>query len=361
MKPLYLLFIFISLNVFAEVSSLRVPDGGISPQCQTDAKGTTHMIYYKGSPQSGDIFYTTRKKGSSDFAPSVRVNSLAGSAVAMGTIRAAQMSLGKDNSVHVVWNGSEKAKGLFLYSKSLGEGKFSSQEDMSGLTAHIDGGGSVAANDKGMVYIIWHANKRGTTGEENRRVFVATSYNNGESFDKEKEASPENLGICPCCSLKAFANGNALTVLFRGAKGANRDVYQILSTDNGKSFKSKNISKWRAQQCPMSSQSVNPGKNGFIKAWESNGKILFSTEVDRAMSIPGKGNKKHPVLVENKSGNLLIVWAEGTGWNKGGDLCWQEISSSGRPLSPIKRIKGGVKVWSTVSAFTDDDKFLIVH
>ena len=360
MRILLLLFISV-FSLRAEVSSLRVPNGGISPQCQTDAKGTTHMIYYKGSPQSGDIFYTTRKKGSSDFEPSVRVNSLAGSAVAMGTIRAAQMSLGKDNSVHVVWNGSEKAKGLFLYSKSLGEGKFSSQEDMSGLTAHIDGGGSVAANDKGMVYIIWHANKKGTTGEENRRVFVATSNNNGESFEKEKEASPENLGICPCCSLKAFAKGHELTVLFRGAKGANRDVYQILSTDNGKSFKSKNISKWRAQQCPMSSQSVNPGKNGFIKAWESDGKISFASELGKTMSISGKGNRKHPVIVENKSGSFLVAWAEGTGWNKGGDLCWQEISSSGRPLSPIKRIKDGVKVWSTVSAFADGDKFFIVH
>lgn len=361
MKLLILSVLFLGASVFAEVSSLRVPDGGISPQCVTDSTGTTHMVYYKGDPRNGDIFYTSIKKGSKDFASSVRVNSQAGSAVAMGTIRAAHLAIGKDNSVHVVWNGSQKAQGQLLYSRSLDGQKFTAQKDMKGSTAHMDGGGSVAANDSGNVYVVWHGNKSGTVGEENRRVFVAMSTTNGESFEAEKEASPDGLGICPCCSLKAYASGKDLMILFRGAKGPNRDIYELVSNDLGKTFKSKVVGKWRAQQCPMSSQALSTGKNGFLKAWESDGKIYFSNREGSSMAVPSKGPKKHPFIVENNSGNLLVVWTEGTGWNKGGNLCWQLISSGGMPKSRVEKVRGGVKVWSTVSAFSDGDNFYIVH
>ena len=361
MKSYFVLFSLFTMTLMAEVASIRVPDGGISPQCLTDSSGITHVIYYKGSPESGDIFYSTIQKGSTKCGPSVRVNSQAGSAVALGTIRAAQMALGKNNSVHVVWNGSQKAQGQFLYSRSIDGKSFSPQKDVKGNTSHIDGGGSVAANSQGNVFIVWHANKTGTAGEENRRVFTAVSSNNGETFSAEKEVSPNNLGICPCCSLKAYAKEKELVILFRGAKGANRDVYQLLSKDSGRSFKITNIGKWRAQQCPMSSQSLNYGSKGLLKAWENDGKIYFTNQSGKLMSIPGKGNKKHPVIAENSQGNLLIAWAEGTGWNKGGDLCFQELSSSGRPLTKIRRIQNGVKVWSVINAFSVGQLFYIVH
>lgn len=361
MIKLFIILLLFFVKVQAQVSSLRVPDGGISPQCVTDSNGMTHMVYYKGDPRNGDIYYTTVKKGTADFTPSIRVNSQEGSAVAMGTIRAAQLAIGKDNSIHVVWNGSQKAQGQLLYSRSIDGKSFSAQKDMKGDTAHMDGGGSVAANDSGNVYVVWHGNKKGTTGEENRRIFVAISSDNGKSFNSEKEASPDGLGICPCCSLKAYATGNDLIVLFRGAKGPNRDIYELVSNDKGKTFKGKVTGKWRAQQCPMSSQSIAVGKNGFLMAWESDGKIYFSNKEGSSMAVPGRGAKKHPVIVENKSGNMLVVWTEGTGWNKGGSLCWQVVSSGGMPKSRVEKISNGVKVWSVVSAFVDGDKFYIVH
>ena len=361
MRLLLIFFLIPALNLLAESGSIRVPDGGISPQCVTDSKGLTHVVYYKGNPQSGDLYYSTIQKGSTDFGPSIRVNSQAGSAVAMGTIRAAHLALGKDNAVHIVWNASQKAKGQFLYSRSIDGKSFSPQKDMKGKTAHMDGGGSIAANSQGHVFVVWHGNKAGTAGEENRRVFVARSNDNGESFSPETEISPNDLGICPCCSLKAGARGNEVLILFRGAKGASRDIYQLHSNDGGLTFSSSNLSKWRAQQCPMSSQSINSGSKGFVKAWENDGKIFFTNQSGKVMSIPGKGNKKHPFIVENSKGNLLIAWAEGTAWNRGGDLCWQEVSPVGVPLTKIERAKDQVKVWSLLSAFSDGEKFYILH
>src|SRR5260221_13134768 len=40
-----------------KVTLLRVPDKGIQPQVTVDRKGIVHLIYFKGEPAAGDIFY----------------------------------------------------------------------------------------------------------------------------------------------------------------------------------------------------------------------------------------------------------------------------------------------------------------
>ena len=82
---------------------------GSQPDVVVDAAGVLHMVYLAGPPQTADIFYTHSPDGGRTFAARVRVNSQPGSAIAMGTIRGAQLSLGRNGRVHVVWNGSNIA------------------------------------------------------------------------------------------------------------------------------------------------------------------------------------------------------------------------------------------------------------
>src|SRR5437016_1798606 len=51
------------------------PDGGIQPQAAVDARGTVHLIYLKGDPAAGDLFYTRRDAGKTEWAGRIRVNS----------------------------------------------------------------------------------------------------------------------------------------------------------------------------------------------------------------------------------------------------------------------------------------------
>ena len=67
----------------SKVSLIRAPDGGIQPQAGVDAKGVVHLIYFKGEPQGGDIFYVRRKPGEEAFSPLIRVNRQAGSAICL--------------------------------------------------------------------------------------------------------------------------------------------------------------------------------------------------------------------------------------------------------------------------------------
>src|SRR5262245_20075645 len=92
--PLFGLFLLLSAPVSAEVKAVKTPHGGIQPQAVVDAKGTLHLIYFKGDAAAGDLFYVRQDAGK--FGTPVRVNSVPGSAVAVRSVRGGQVALGKD-------------------------------------------------------------------------------------------------------------------------------------------------------------------------------------------------------------------------------------------------------------------------
>src|ERR1700693_4552409 len=93
-----------------KVELLKTPDGGIQPQAELDARGTRHLVYLKGDPAAADVFYVRKARGAATFFPPIRVNSQPGSAIAIGSVRGAQLAVGKNGRVHVIWNGSGKAE-----------------------------------------------------------------------------------------------------------------------------------------------------------------------------------------------------------------------------------------------------------
>src|SRR5689334_8382176 len=91
------------------ITIMRVPDGGVQPQVMVDQKGSVHLIYLRGDPQHSDIFYTHSDNGGRSFSAPLRVNSQAGSAIAVGTVRGAHLAIGR-GWVHVAWMGSDRAE-----------------------------------------------------------------------------------------------------------------------------------------------------------------------------------------------------------------------------------------------------------
>src|SRR5262249_3837063 len=144
----------------AAVRRIKTPDGGIQPQAVVDSQGTVHLLYFKGEPRAGDLFYVQRAAGQERFSKPVRVNSVAGSAVAVGTIRGGQLAIGKDGDVHVAWNGSYAASKQsppempMLYSRrAAGSAEFEPQRNLMTQTHGLDGGGTVAADAAGNVFV----------------------------------------------------------------------------------------------------------------------------------------------------------------------------------------------------------------
>lgn len=358
-----------------KLKRLRVPNGGIQPQVVVDGKGVLHMIYYHGDPRHGDIFYVRSSDEGGTFSRPLRVNSGQGSAIAVGNIRGAHLAVGKGGRVHVAWNGSDKmgpSGGETMYYTRLNdEGTaFESQRNVIASAKGLDGGGSVAADDSGNVYVVWHAPEPGAKGEERRRVWVARSTNEGKTFAAEKAAFDKDTGACGCCGLRAFADhsGNVY-VLYRSAlQRLQRDTYLLLSTDKGENFHGDDLHPWKIEACPMSSFAFAEGSADVLAAWETNGQVYFA-RIDPAtgkrsepVAAPGDArDRKHPVVASNKQGQILLTWTEGMGWERGGSVAWQVFDKDGKPTAEKGRADG-VPVWSLVSGFARaDGGFTIVY
>src|SRR5882724_9300372 len=78
------------------VTIRRIPAGGMQPQVAVDAGGVAHLIYLQGDPAKADVLYTRSIDGGATWAPPLRVNSLPGSAIALGTVRGAHLALGRN-------------------------------------------------------------------------------------------------------------------------------------------------------------------------------------------------------------------------------------------------------------------------
>ena len=236
------------------VEVLRTPDGGIQPQAVTDAHGVTHLIYYGGEAGAGDLFYRRRAGVRAAWSDALRVNGVPGSAVAAGTIRGGQLAIGKNGRIHVVWFGSDRSghrgpegSAPLLYARLNDAGTaFEPEKNLMRSTTELDGGPSVAADRSGNVYVAWHASERKGAGEENRRLWLARSADDGKTWAREVAVNPEPSGACPCCSTKVFADREgAVYVLYRAAKGkTDRGMVLLTSTDHGTAFRSQRVDPW---------------------------------------------------------------------------------------------------------------------
>lgn len=179
-----------------KVDLVRTPNDGIQPQALVDVRGTHHLIYFKGDPQGGNVFYVRQEPGKESFSAPMRVNTQDRCAVAVGTIRGAQMALGRNGRVHVAWNSnhaSGKHRGPAMFYTRLNDAQtgFELERDLITHAAGLDGGGSVAADDRGNVYAVWHApTSDADEGEAMRAVFAARSSDDGKIFSRETQAHP---------------------------------------------------------------------------------------------------------------------------------------------------------------------------
>ncbi len=238
-------------------------------------------------------------------------------------------------------------------------------------TSALDGGGTVAADREGNVYVAWHGRTEDAgPGEAHRRMWVARSPDEGATFAAEEPAFATPTGACGCCGTRSLADREgAIYLLYRAAgEGVDRDMYLIRSGDRGAHFNGVPLDRWRAQVCPMSSAALADSDAGVLAAWETKGQVYFS-RLDPRTHRPsppvapagGTGNRKHPAVAANARGETILVWTEGTGWQKGGSLAWQVFDRDGRPAGAVGRIDGGVPVWGLAAVVArPDGGFVIV-
>ena len=336
------------------------------------------MLYYAVTA-GGDLYYICRERDEELSAP-LRVNSGPGSAIAAGTIRGGQIALGKNGRVHVAWNGAMKAEPKnalgghpMLYARLEGDGKsFEKQRNLMTQTYVLDGGGAIAADASGNVFVAWHGlGKDSPKGEENRKVWVAASTDDGKTFAAERAVSADT-GACGCCGMRGFADslGRAYFLYRAASMKENRGMYALFSADKGETFASEQQDNWKMRACPMSSEAfAEHPLGGVYGAWDNDGQIYFrliqnpkKLNDPELLQVPGKtGDRQHPALAFNKNGEMLLAWTEGAGWNRGGALAWQRYDKNMKPTESGRRA-GAIPVWGLPAVIAEaNGDFTIYH
>jgi len=356
-----LLFLLPAIACAAQVQVVRVPENGIQPQVVVEANGIVDLLYFSGDPKNGDLFFV--RSGSKP----LRVNSQAGSAFAIGTIRGGQIAVGPNGRVHVAWNGSGialplgpvnpeagKAGSPMLYSRLNDSGTaFEPQRNLMQWTFGLDGGGTIAADADGNVFVGWHGKQAGAAqGEAGRQVWITASHDSGKTFGQEAPAWKEPTGACGCCGMAMFAaKDGSLFALYRSAtENVHRDIYLLASKDRGSTFAGSLVQRWEINACPMSSMSFAESSGQTFATWETGGQVSYGKisglEVKQINSAPGEGKgRKHPRIAVNNRGEVLLAWTEGTGWQRGGSLAWQIFDAQGKAVGE-KGSAAGVPTWS---------------
>jgi hypothetical protein len=273
----------------------------------------------------------------------------------VGSVRGPQLAIGRDNRVHVIWSGAAGEMPL-LYSRLADDGKsFEPQRVL--LNKGLDGGASIAADDGGNVYVVYHAPAGHEEGEQHRRVFIARSTDDGQHFAPAATADLPEIGACACCALHAFlAPGDGmLRVVYRSAdQMINRDMYLLSFDEKLDHADVRQLSQLKIGKCVMSTASSSLS---FI-AWET-GNGMATTDTAERNSSPhtfrGGESMKHPAIAAADD-RVLLVWTEGTGWNKGGKLrCEVFDRRVGRRIDASHAYADDLPAWGTPAAFARPD------
>ena len=118
----------------------------------------------------------------------------------------------------------------------------------------------------------------------------------------------------------------------------------------------------------MSSVTLLPHNKQLLIATEQEGTIRLNHKPLDKSSLNSFSNQqqswkgKHPSMATDPNGNVLLTWAEGAGWAKGGTLRWVIMNKSGKVVakSPSEN-QLEIPVWSFPSALHLQAEFQVIY
>jgi hypothetical protein len=309
-----------------------------------------------------------------NFSKPLRVNSIPGTVADPDRVSGPQVAVGYSERAHVTWTGAGGAAPL-LYSRLNDEGTaFEPQRNLLPTVVGV-GGGSVAAEGQ-HVFVFYHVPEPGKKDEEDRRVLMVASADDGKTFQPRPQAiSPPGMGVSAGCGLRAYSmDPGRPVVLYRSASAGRRDACLLHEQIQGfRGWDRAVLDSWEAKDSPRTSGGIDYIHGGWAVAWETKGQVYYAHvgydgKVSAKIAPPGEAvNRKHPVVGYNGR-EVLLAWLEGP---EGGSAAWQVYSrvNEGKdepernyPLvtNATGRIDG-VPPGGLIAVTSQGDQFLLFH
>ncbi len=358
----------------AEVHVERLPEAVYRPQVIVDDAGTIHVVHsLHGKANRGELRYSRKRSGDNQFSEPIKVNSTPNCAAGFN------MAVGKNGRVHVLIRPTagysaarlgRKPKFVdlkyMLYCRLNDDATaFDEEVDVSANTYAFEGVGAIVPDGKGTVRIFWH----GLTEpgpESTRRIFMATSADEGRSFSPPQPLDIGVVGACACCSMRGGLDAaGRLQLIFRNAlDDGSKNSWLLTSADNGRTFSSRLLGEWPDAGCPGSTYSLSTRPN-VVAAWDNQGHVYFVAGQSKVVAPSGKMRARAPLVTQNANGDILFAWAEakdGRGFVQGATLAWQVFDKHGHPLTEKQTRARAVARWSMPAAYArPDGTFVLLH
>lgn len=326
-----------------EITPVHI-DGLLQPQVTVGTDGSVHVVGVTAEEGGSDVVYLRRGPDGGFSAPRI-VNDQPKSATCVGTIRGARLALGQNGVPHIAWNGRDGKS--FWYSRD-----FAPARNLLATGDSVDGGGAVAADGTGRIAIVFH-HQAGAAGDEGRQIAVVSSTDNGVTLSAPRPVILPAVGVCGCCSLAAGLDAKGrVDLLFRNAAKGSRDLWFVTGDGRG-----QDLGPWKVQSCPMSSAAILRTGSSTYLAWEQQGQVWWCMAGRKPVSA---GLGKYPALAVDSAGTVVVAWAAGTGWNRGGDVRWQAYGADSVAIG-APGTQTGLPAWGAPGVFAEDaGKFTVL-
>ena len=107
--------------------------------------------------------------------------------------------------------------------------------------------------------------------------------------------------------------------------------------------------------------------DALLVAWETAGQVSWARMPAQGPISPrvvrptvAGTHRKHPAVAASADGHVLMAWAEGAGWNRGGTLRWELFDPDGRSIG-VSDASPGVPVWSRPAVVVSSGQFIILY
>jgi hypothetical protein len=280
----------------------------LSPQLAVDSSGNISVVWESDSTPFGVLYSHSTNGGTSFSSPLDLATNTGGSF-------GAQIGVGADGSINVVWEDDSSSGANISFSRSTDKGNSFSPPQTLSTNLGNSTEAQIVLDASGNIYVVWADSTSGRFD-----IFLSRSTDQGATF-----SSPTNLSNGPANSLHAQigvdATGGVYVVWQENvaADSNNRDIFLARSSDSGANFMaptnlSNNLGNSTNARIAVDAtgavnvswQDTTPGLANIFFARSEDAGATFSTQNLSSDS----GSSSNAEIAADKNGNLNVVWSD---------------------------------------------------